>query len=202
MSSPIRQFSYEFDRPAGWLMLPKVDILNGIGWISPLLDPFAFTPSARKRLEADLDRAAELARAQQMPDRRRWVFVPDSANGAVEAVLNIDIIHASGISQVECLEGFRTAADVPGVSVWERSFDLATLAGRPAVSGRQLLVTVLADGEQQVNEYFGTVVFTPRLGTILKASISTPDLALFSDILEYGNRLIDGIRFLRNEAAA
>lgn len=190
-----RQIAYTFNRPAGWLMLPAVDRFDEPGWIDELVEPLGLAIAARMRLEADLEKEASLARAQNLPLRRRWVFLPDGDAGAVFAVMNLDLIHGSGINQASLLEGMRSAPAVEGASSWEDSYEAVELAGRPAVSGRQLLIVEAGDGEQYVNEVYRAAIVTPAQGTVMRVVISTPDIALFDDIVAYGDELVNGISF-------
>lgn len=185
---------WTFRRPTGWLMIPSLDGLDDESWMAGLVGRYGLDTVSATRLRIDLTELLAQARAQARPLRRRWAFIPDLPSGVIEATMNVDMIAASGMSPADCLHGLQTAEDVPGVTTWERSFEEKRIANRPAVSGRELLVT-RRDENDLINEHYVSVIFTPRLGVVLKATISTPNLALFADIVDYGDSMLEGISF-------
>jgi hypothetical protein len=179
--------SWELVRPAGWLRVtddPASD-LAGI----------AVPDGARERLDRELERVRALARAEGQPDRRHWAFVPDVRSGAVPAVMEIELLRRGSTSLQELATALEEDAARADSGIWSRDVELKRLPNGAAVTGLDIVRHRSADGDDQLLERYTGTLAAPTPGIAVRLTITTYDLALFADLLAYGDEVLSGITF-------
>jgi hypothetical protein len=179
--------TWELTRPAGWLRVTDDPAADLAGIVVPA--------SARERLDRELERARALARAEGRPDRRHWAFVPDRDTGAVPAVMEIELLRRGSTSFQELATALEQDAARDGSGIWARDVGQKRLPNGAAVTGIDIVRHRSDDGDEQLLERYTGTVAAPLPGIALRLTITTYDLALFADLLSYGDEVLGGITF-------
>jgi hypothetical protein len=185
MSSAV--LTWELHRPADWLAVTSdaaADV-RGVDIPAPALE----------RLEHDLERVRERAASEGMPARRRWAFVPDALTGVVLATMSTDVLRRGDASMQDLADSLSSAPPPVGTQIWHRDIALKRLPNGSAATGLELIQVPSDDGEQHLVERYRGILATPMPGVVIRMSLSTYDLALFDDIVAYGDDVLGAISF-------
>lgn len=193
--------AFECLLPDGWFEIPRTP--DGLAAISAELDRLVDTPEAREVLQHAAEQAVQETAADEHEGRRTWGGVGDRGAGSIDAFLTVERLVARGVDQDWFLNNWMTFEPGDGVDMWLREYEKKTLSGRPAVSGRDFMQAPPDEsGARQLTQTYRAALFTPALSTVILMSISTKALAVFDDIVGYGDIVADTFTFTNTVAAA
>ncbi|WP_157560948.1 hypothetical protein [Humibacter albus] len=184
-----------------WFEIPRAK--SELAAISDRLDELVDGEDARARLGRETERLFLDVENDDHPARRTWGGVGDRESGLISAVMAVEPLRARGLDIDQFVEAWSHASVDEGTDVWLREYQKKELAGRPAASGHELLqLPEVAGGQRPLTETYRAVISAPALSSFVVMSITTSDLAVFTDIVGYGDVLMGTMEFSRGKKAA
>ncbi len=204
MAEPVR---FSLGLPAGWVELPMAagDTAAAAGAAGGL----AATEVAEK-----LTRLAELARRQNRPGRRHYVYLGVGETPSVRAWAHLELVAREGATVETVLARAAEPAGGPagagsvgagdGVRPWRREAAAGVIAERPAAVVDDLLEVPSADGSRLHRRILITLFPADdrsadalALGDelVVQLQLSTPDLTAFDDPRAVAIAMAETLRF-------
>ncbi len=189
--------------PPGWYRMPRG---TKSSWIDEIVAAADRADVPELALRRSLEAAAAAATAQARPHRIHLMYLGDPPAAAVLAWASVDVFARGGgdaawyAAQVRAAEP--EAPDDP-VAVWHREVEEREVGGAPAVMVHDLLTDAEPDG--RVAHQRVLVALFPDTaggaGRIVQVQLSTPNLALFDDVVAAGVALAEGVDIAAEDAA-
>lgn len=180
--------------PGGWRLVPPPGS-DSERWVASTIADVS--ESSRERLTADLNRIVSVAASDPRVTRTRAVFISAQADSQVSAFLTIDYYAAGDDAYAEywskvsaSLEGASTTV---GSQVFTGRAIEHELAGSPAVVVHDFLSAATSTGGTALQERYLAAIFPEDGGIMIEVQITTADLNLFGNIVDYGDSIANTI---------
>lgn len=184
-----------------WFEVPRT--AEGLEAMPDELRRFVDDKTAHETLVRAAEALAQDVAQDSHPNRHTWGGVGDRSLGEISAVMTIEPVKARGVALDDFLTEWTTAEPAEGMDVWLRGYERKELSGRRAVSGREILQSPeSASGQRRLSETYRAAITAPGLATYILMTITTDDLAVFDDIVGYGDILADTFEFSTVKDAA
>lgn len=176
--------SFRFVVPEGWHEVPAA-AEDHAPWAQSIAA--AVAEACRPELEADLVRLAARRATDPRGTRRHFAQVPDDIARRATAHLTVDAYAAAD----DGLEAYLSAVEEaqrgtePSPVVAQRVERVLVPAGPAAV-----VQDYLAQPDGSLQERYLAALFPPESGLLVELQLTTPDLARFPDIVDYGDRIL------------
>lgn len=174
-----------FELPGQWMRIPD-RVVDDAHWAQVTA---ATAPEVvRTAVISDLLRVAAASRDPRHPARTAFVRIdgPTGPGDRVTAYLTVDVLPVGDAAHERYLAAIRAAhaEPRPSAAVGQRVLD-STLAGHPAVIVHDHLAVPSAEGmAPALQERAVAAVFPADAGALVEFQITTPDLAMFPDIVD------------------
>ncbi len=181
----------KFVVPRGWHRVPRAGAEVTL-WIERITSKSP--PESRAMLSADLRRLSAISLGDPRACRTHLVYVRNAFSTTSEAHLTIDY-YSAGPGAFEAYSGAALdAADSPRPSaVYAQRCATGVLAGAPAVVTQDFLIEGSDARRGDLQERYLAAIFPRALGVLIEIQLTSPDLALFGDIVDYGNGIVSSL---------